>query len=144
PPPTQVDRPVTLHVQLVNARKLEGLRTQVRWDPNAFKLVSNSVQPSRPGLALLQKASQGQLQVAIVPLGTQIDGGVDLFQFRLEPVAGPATLTLAAQTEYVEAGGHAYNTTGAQPGKTVPKAGTTGTGTAPDTTTAPSKSGGTP
>lgn len=144
PPPTQVDRPVTLHVQLTDARGLEGLRTLVHWDPNAFQLVSGSVQPSRPGLALLQQASKGQLQVAIVPLGTQIDGQADLFQFRLEPVSGPATLTLYAQTEYVSAGGHAYNTAGTPPGNASPAAPAAGTGTAQGANTAPTTPRGTP
>lgn len=111
-PDTQVDHPVTLHVQLDNARKLEGLRTQVRWDAAAFALVPDSVKASRPGLALLQHASAGELQVAVAPLGTRIDGQANLFEFRLEPVAGAAKLNLSAATEYLSAGGHAFNRTG--------------------------------
>lgn len=115
-PDTQVDRPVTLRAQVQHARKLEGLRTQVRWDASRFALVPGSVKVSRPGLALLQKASQGELQVAVVPLGTQLDGQTDLFEFQLKPVAGAAKLDLRAQTEYVSAGGHAFDRIGGASG----------------------------
>lgn len=113
-PNTEVARPVTLRVQLNNARQLEGLRTQVRWNPAAFALVQDSVRASRPGLALLHKASKGELQVALVPLGTRIDGQANLFEFQLKPVAGAAALDLNAQTEYISAGGHAFDRSSAR------------------------------
>lgn len=115
-PGTQVDRPVTLRVQLKDARKLEGLRTQVRWDSATFALVPDSVKASRSGLAVFTKASQGELQVAVAPLGTRIDGVANLFEFQLRPVAGAAYLSVTAQTEYMSAGGHAFDRLGGNAG----------------------------
>jgi len=144
-PSTQVDRPVTLRVQLNDARKLEGLRTQVRWDPASFELVPDSVKASRQGLAVFQKASQGELQVAVAPLGTRIDGKADLFEFQLRPVAGAAYLSVNAQTEYMSAGGHAFNRLGGSAGKggtsSVPAPPSTQEG---GTGSAPGQTGGTP
>lgn len=115
-PNTQVDRPVTLRVRLKDARKLQGLRTQVRWDDASFELVPDSVKASRAGLAVFQRSSPGELQVALAPLGTRIDGQADLFEFQLRPVAGAAYLSLDAQTEYLSVGGHAFNRVGGAAG----------------------------
>ena len=140
-PDTQVDRPVTLRVQVDNARKLEGLRTQVRWDPSSFELVPDSVRASRQGLAMLDQASKGQLQVAVVPLGTRLDGKVDLFTFQLEPVAGAAYLTVTAQTEYISAGGHAFNRTASN---NAGKSGTTSRSTTSGSSSGSSSGGSAP
>ncbi len=105
-PDTQVRRQVTLRVQVSDARGLEGLRTQVRWDPQRFQLVDNSVQPDRRGIALLHHATRGQLEVALAFLGTRLDGNGNLFQFQLEPVAGASYLKIDAETEFMSAGGH--------------------------------------
>lgn len=121
-PTTQVDRRITLRVQVTDARQLEGLRTQVRWDAKRFRLVDGSVRSSRTGLALMQQASSGQLQVAVVPLGTRIDGEASLFQFDLEPIASASYLKIDTQTEYISAGGHDFSqgSEGRQQPATVP------------------------
>ena len=107
-PNTEVDHRITLRVQLRNAHQLEGLRTQVRWDAQRFRLVEGSVRPSRQGIALLQQASAGQLQVALVPLGTTLSGEATLFQFDLQPTAGASYLKLDTQTEFESVKGHDY------------------------------------
>lgn len=132
-PNTQVDRRITLRVQLSDARDLEGLRTQVRWDPKLFHLVQDSVRPTRQGLALLQHASSGQLEVALVPLGTTLNGQAMLFDFDLAPVGGASYMKIDAETEFVSAQGHhfAQISQGRQPpppasGSTTPSTGTSG------------------
>jgi hypothetical protein len=117
PPNTEVDHRITLRAQLRNARGLEGLRTQIRWDPQRFELVKGSVRASRQGLALLHQAASGQLQVALAPLGTTLDGQADMFQFDLQPTAGASYLKLDIETEFVSQGGHDYAKTseGRQP-----------------------------
>lgn len=107
-PDTEVDHRITLRVQVSHARKLQGLRTQARWDPTRFELVPGSVRASRQGLAVLQKASAGQLEVALAPLGTELDGQATLFQFDLKPVAGASYLKLDAETEFISAQGHHF------------------------------------
>jgi hypothetical protein len=126
-PNTEVDHRITLRVQLRNARGFEGLRTQVRWDPKRFQLVQGSVRASRQGLALLEQSSDGQLQVALAPLGTTLDGVAGLFQFDLQPTAGASYLKLDAETEFMSTGGHDF----AQ----------TSEGRAPSSSTAPSSAG---
>ena len=63
---------------------------------------------SRQGLALLDQASDGQLQVALAPLGTTLDGEAGLFQFDLQPTAGASYLKLDAQTEFMSIRGHDF------------------------------------
>jgi hypothetical protein len=116
-PNTEVDHRITLRIQLRDANQLEGMRTQVRWDAQRFHLVEGSVRASRQGLALLQQASAGQLQVALVPLGTTLTGEATLFQFDLQPTAGASYLKLDTRTEFESAKGHdfAQKSEGRQP-----------------------------
>jgi len=132
-PDTQVDHRITLRAQLTNGRGFRGLRTEIRWDPQRFELVQGSVRASRQGLALLHQAGSGQLQVALAPLGTTLDGEASLFQFDLQPTAGASYLKLDVQTEFMSVRGHDFAQTseGRQPPTTPAEAGTgtTGTGT---------------
>ncbi len=128
-PNTEIDHRITLRGYLHNGRGFQGLRTQIRWDPQRFELVQGSVRASRQGLALLHQAASGQLQVALAPLGNNLDGDVGLFQFDLQPTAGASYLKLDAQTEFMSVRGHDFAQTseGRQPPPT--GSGTTGTGT---------------
>lgn len=107
-PSTQVDRRVTLRAEVRDARDLEGLSTQIRWDPQRFRLVADSLRASRQGLALLHRSSEGELQVDIAPLGTTLNGDATLFQFDLEPVAGASYLKLDLRTVTVSASGRHF------------------------------------
>lgn len=126
PPDTEVDHRITLRAQLRNARGLEGLRTQIRWDRQRFELVKGSVRASRQGLALLDQAASGQLRVALAPLGTTLDGQVDVFQFDLRPTAGASYLKLDLATEFMSQGGHDYATS--SEGRQPPTSNPAGTG----------------
>ncbi|MEJ2292400.1 MAG: Ig domain-containing protein [Deinococcales bacterium] len=116
-PNTEIDHRITLRVQLRDAHQLEGVRTQVRWDAQRFQLVDGSVRASRQGLALLHQASPGELQVAVIPLGTTLSGEASLFQFDLAPTAGASFLKIDAQTEFASVKGHDFAKTseGRQP-----------------------------
>lgn len=136
-PDTQVDHSVTLRAEVIDANQLQGLRSQFRWDPKHFRLVPDSVKSARQGLALLQSSSPGELQVAVVPLGTTLSGATTLFQFDLEPTAGAGYLKVDLSTETVSAGGHHYATSseGHAPPAAAPTGSTSGSGTS---TTTPS------
>lgn len=147
PPLTQVQRRITLHARLADARHLQGIRSEVRWDATRFRLVDGSVQPSMRGVALLFDAQPGQLRVAVAPLGTTLDGAMELLHFELEPVDEPSTLELTARTEAVSDGRRDVATTregraptaggasttpsppgGNQPGSDKPESGLPGSG----------------
>lgn len=111
PPLTEVQRRITLHVRLEDARHLDGIRSVVRWDATRFRLVDGSVTPARRALALFEQHDDGELQVAIAPLGSPLDGGLELFRFDLEPIAGASTVELTARTEASSQGRHDFATT---------------------------------
>lgn len=133
-PTTEVDHRITLRGQLHDGRGFQGLRTQIRWDPQRFQLVQGSIRASRQGLAVFHQAASGQLQVALAPLGTTVDGEAGLFQFDLQPTDGASYLKLDVQTEFMSVGGHDFaqtsegreppsnptGTTDAAPGKAIP------------------------
>lgn len=133
-PQTEVQRRLTLRLGVGDARGLTGLRAALHWDPARFRLVGDSVRASRAGLALLQQAGEGTLEIAIAPLGRTLDGDAELAQFDLEPVAGASYLQVTGAAEFAGAAGHAYQEVregrapAATPGGT-PGAGGAGAGT---------------
>lgn len=103
-PLTQVQRRTTLRAKVLGARSLEGVSTRVTWNADLFQLVDKSLVAARSTLALLSESGKGWLQVDVVPLGTVLDGDVDLFRFDLEPVAQADLLQVDLATVFVSTG----------------------------------------
>ena len=111
-PNTDIQRSVTLRAVVQDARDLQGLRTQIRWDAELFQLVPDSVNAGSERYALFHEAVPGQLEVDLAVLGGAVSGERQLFTFALQPLE-PTTLELAFDTEYLGGAGgnaaHAYS-----------------------------------
>lgn len=85
-PSTEVRAPVTVRVNVAEARELAGLRTRVQWDAAAFSLVEGSVSPQAQNVALFSAAGDDWLQVDMAWLAAHQSGERLLFTFQLAPL----------------------------------------------------------
>ena len=107
PPFTEVRRPVTMRVEVQEARDLQALRTRITWDASKFAFSEGSVKTSNRNYAAFYAAEQGQLQVDFAVLGSTINGNKRLFEFTLTPLES-STLLLSTDTEYIAFNGDHY------------------------------------
>ena len=110
-PSTQVQRRTTLRAKVGGARSLQGVSTRVTWNADLFRLVDESLTASRSAFALLSDSGDGWLQVDVVPLGTVLNGDVDLFRFDLAPVAQADFLQVDLATAFVSTGRRTFAAT---------------------------------
>ncbi len=103
-PLTQVQRRLTVRGTVQGARDLEGLSTRIEWDAERFRLVDGSLRSSRSSVAMLSDVREGSVQLDLVPLGTVLNGDVELFRFDLEPVAEPNFLELQIGSVFASTG----------------------------------------
>lgn len=86
-PGTETRREFTVTAEAVEARKLRGVSTVIRWDPERFSLVEDSAEPGRRDVIMFSTADTGSLQVDLAFTGSGYSGdSTDLFRFRLEPL----------------------------------------------------------
>lgn len=98
-PLTEVRGPVTVRVRLEDARAVTGVRTLLTWNPEQFSAASEGAARSRRDVALFWQADDSSLQVDLAPLGKELSGRVELFEFVLTPVAPPQRLALTYSSE---------------------------------------------
>lgn len=99
PPLTEVRDSVTLRARVTGARQVTAVRALVTWDPALFSLRPGSVNGVQRNAVTLVDEQEGQLQVDLAMLGTNLTGDHNLFTFVLEAVSEPTNLFLTQQVE---------------------------------------------
>ncbi len=107
-PQTEVQRPIVIRVDVVNARSLQALRSLIRWDSQLFSLVPGSVRSANDTFVALIDTQEGSLQVDLAVLSGSISGERRVFEFGLTPLE-VSTLELTTETEFLgQDGSHAF------------------------------------
>ncbi len=103
-PETEVRESFTVRVEIEDARNLQAFRTLLTWDENRFKFVPDSLRRNKSRTALLEKTSEGSLQIDIAILGESLSGNSRIFEFNLEPFKAN-TVEINAQSEFLASEG---------------------------------------
>lgn len=119
-PETEVRAPFTVRVTVEEARKLLGLSTRLRWDPERFSYVEGSLRSTSDSFALFADTGDDWLQVDLAWLGSSFSGERQLFTFQLVP-SEPARPGLAAVTDFVSEGSDTGHFAASQTGARVPE-----------------------